>query len=67
MQDGETKPGKVELPRGLKAAAERRARQAAALRDNLARRKTQGRLRSALGEAGDAIAAAETLPKPGHG
>ena len=49
------------LPRGEASALLRRERQAAALRENLARRKAQGRLRKAdlAPAAGDA--AADTL------
>ena len=67
MQSKDPEAGQPALPRGLAAAAQRRARQAAALRDNLARRKAQGRLRADTGQGtGAGIAATKTILEPGH-
>ena len=51
MPDKDTARPDASLPRGEAAAVERRARQAQALRDNLARRKAQARQRRASGDA----------------
>ncbi len=46
-------PKPAQTPRALAAAEERRAREAAALRENLRRRKVQARARSDAGEDED--------------
>ena len=65
MPDKHTARPDAALPRGEAAALERRARQAQALRDNLARRKAQARQRrageSAKGEGATGVDATEDM------
>ena len=60
MQEDSPAPRKTPPQRGLASGAARRERQAAALRENLARRKAQARLRRD-GPAGEAAAGDETI------